>query len=115
MDAVEFIEKRNRMCKSCGSCFTCPAHIEDNSCKFHVIRGGGATEQIKLVEKWSAAHPIKTRQSVFLEQYPNATKDEDGVLLICPKYLTVGVSCVDKSGFKDCKDCRREFWMQEVE
>lgn len=122
MDAVKFIEERNRMCKSYGSCFTCPAHIDYTSCKFGVISGGEAIEQIKLVEKWSAAHPVKTRQSVFLEQYPEANVDKStGVLIICPAAL--------KKEYRDdrgacnaysiesgvCNDCRRKFWMQEVE
>lgn len=56
---------------------------------------------VALVEEWSAAHPRKTWQSVFLEQYPEAEIDKCGCLMLCPKRISA--------------DCRREFWMQEVE
>lgn len=113
MDAVKFIEERNRMCKSYGSCFTCPAHIDYTSCKFGVISGGEAIEQIKLVEKWSAAHPVKTRQSVFLENYPYARIDSQSVLHVCPADVYGNNVCPEEKEI--CYDCRREFWMQEVE
>lgn len=71
---------------------------------------------IKAIENWSTAHPLKTRQEVFLEQYPNAARYIDGVVNICPKLLDVNISCTDeeteRTGLcKACDDCRREFWM----
>lgn len=73
MDAVKFIEERNRMCESFGDgCTGCPA---SNACKnelccaFDLGSTMDATAQIAVVEEWSAAHPRKTRQSVFLEQW----------------------------------------------
>jgi hypothetical protein len=117
MDAVKFIEERNRMCNSFDKyCYGCPAW--DGSCKL----GTGtylkceAAKQVEIVEEWSAAHPRKTRQSVFLEQYPNAVLDKDGVLRICP--FSVGGDIPKKYKcicLTDCSACRREFWMQEVE
>lgn len=74
---------------------------------------------VEVVEKWAAAHPHKTRQSVFLEHYPNAPRDRNKLLTACPKCLDADVSCVDKNAtvgkFKSCDVCRREFWGQEVE
>ena len=35
---------------------------------------------VKDVEEWAKEHPAKTRQSVFLEQYPEASLTEDGIL-----------------------------------
>lgn len=66
------------------------------------------------------AHPRKTRQDLFLEQWPNATRDSGGVVNICPKLLDVDISCTDeeteRTGLcKPCDDCQYEFWMQEVE
>lgn len=113
MDAIKFIEERNRMCNSYeGSCAFCPATGEH--CSVGMKSCLSADEQVEIVEKWSSMYPRKTRQSVFLEQWPDATKDENGVLALCPKYLSVNIGCVDKDRFKDCDDCRREFWMQEV-
>ena len=68
------------------------------------------------VEKWSKEHSRKTRQSVFLEQWPEAEIDESGCLMLCP--LIVSVDKRNRHGdctTLKCTDCRHEFWMQEVE
>ena len=122
MDAVKFIKERNRMCKSFGDrCTGCPASDackNELCCAFDQGSTLDATAQVAIVEEWSAAHPIKTRQSVFIEQYPDAVLDGVGVLRICPIYLSAEYRD-DCSGCKNigkkCSDCRREFWMQEVE
>lgn len=122
MDAVKFIEERRRMCKSFdGECMECPAfcaHGEELRCVFSQESTADATAQIAIVEDWSATHPRKTRQSVFLDQWPEANIDCCGVLTICPSPISTshrnaygGCSHI---GVK-CPDCRREFWMQEVE
>ena len=68
----------------------------------------------KAVETWAAEYPRKTRQDVFLEQWPDAELDDDGVLYISPCSLSKKYeNCDDPT--KNCRDCRREFWMQEVE
>lgn len=121
MDAVKFIKERSRMCKSFDNCsYGCPAW--GGSCKLNTgtYLECEATKQVEIVEEWSAAHPRKTRQSVFLEHYPDAPRDKDNLLTACPKCLDANVSCVvDKNAtvkkFKRCDVCRREFWMQEVE
>ena len=62
----------------------------------------------------------KTRQSEFLKQWPDASLDRHGVLTLCPKNLYCGFSCIDKDDtenhkrLKNCNNCRREFWVQEV-
>ena len=106
MDAVKFVEERRRMytlgCIKKG--------INDYNTK--------AEDVVAEVEQWSAAHPRKTRQSVFLERYPEAQIDDIGVLGVCPapifhSHRTDGGRCIDIN--RKCTDCRREFWMQEVE
>lgn len=63
----------------------------------------------------------KTRQSKFLKQWPDASLDRHGVLMLCPKNLYCMFSCIDTNDIenhkrlKNCNNCRREFWMQEVE
>ena len=119
MDAVKFIEERNRMCKSFDKCsYGCPAW--DGSCKLETgtYLKCEAENEVKIVEQWSAAHPRKSRQSVFLEQYPEAEIDSSGCLMLCPKRISAayrgangGCTITDRS----CPDCRREFWMKEVE
>lgn len=111
MDAVKFLQERNRMCKSGAA--TPGIGLEDDY---------DPVIAVKVVEEWSAAHPRKTRQSVFLEQYPEARIDKTtGVLTICPAELTK--ECRDDRGACGaysiepcvCEPCRREFWMREVE
>lgn len=117
MDAVKFIEERNRMCKSFGNrCTGCPA--SNDGCAVGQESTLDAKEQAAIVEKWSAEHPRKTRQSVFLEHWPDADIDCCGVLTICPSPISTSHrnaygGCAN-IGVK-CPDCRREFWMQEVE
>lgn len=73
MDAVKFIEEHRRMYKVTGK------HLP-------TLAGGiPAEDVVKEVEEWSAAHPRKTRQSVFLEQWPNCMIDSNGVVGICPR------------------------------
>lgn len=107
MDAVKFIEEHRRMYKVTGK------HLPT------LAEGIPAEDVVKEVEEWSAAHPRKTRKSVFLEQWPNAARDRGGVVNICPKLLDVDISCTDdeteRTGLcKACDDCRREFWMKAV-
>ena len=106
MDAVKFIKERRRMYKVTG--------------KHSPTLAGWipAEDVVKEVEEWSAAHPHKTRQSVFLEQYPEAEIDANGLLTVCPapifhSHRLNGGGC--RNVHKSCEVCRREFWMQEVE
>jgi len=120
MDAVKFIEERNRMCKSFGpKCKGCPASNANEDelwgCAVAQESTLDATAQIAIVEEWSAAHPRKTRQSVFLEQWPNAKVFVDGVLDFCPQELDSHYQCQSTDIEMRCQSCRRKFWMQEVE
>lgn len=115
MDALKFIEERNRMCDyytkndGIGGCANCPEF--DSAC--NVVRYV-TPEYIADVEKWSQEHPRKTRQDVFLEQWPNCMMDDDGIVGMCPRNVDKMCVCnLSRSG--GCTDCRREFWMQEVE
>ena len=112
MEALEFLKERKRMCRSfCGSCRGCPC--EKVRCSLNSLTSDDDYKRIvAIVEEWSAAHPRKTRQSVFLEQYPEA---ECGCLILCPKRISA--DCRNRYGNCTnlvCSDCRREFWMQEV-
>lgn len=106
MDAVKFIEEHRRMYKVTGK------HLPT------LAEGIPAEDVVKEVEEWSAAHPRKTRQSVFLEQWPDARIYANGVLSICPNTVCIyrcrkSRECVEEVGA--CDDCCREFWMREVE
>lgn len=115
MDALKFIEERNRMCDyytkndGIGGCANCPEF--DSAC--NVVRYV-TPEYIADVEKWSQEHPRKTRQDVFLEQWPNCMMDDGGIVGMCPRNVDKMCVC-NLSQSCRCADCRREFWMQEVE
>lgn len=118
MEALEFLKERKRMCRSSGgSCRGCPC--EKVRCALNSLTSDDDYKRIVvMVEEWSAAHPRKTRQSVFLEQYPEARIGDDGVLQIYPCSISAShrnarSNCVTM-GHK-CTDCRREFWLTEVE
>lgn len=120
MDAMKFLKEKERMCKTCGSCFSCPAWL-NSKCGINNVRSDITPEQqINIVKTWVEQHPLKTWQSVILEQWPNAALDKYGISTICPKQLNCNFSCVDKNDtatpkrHKDCTACRHEFWMQEV-
>lgn len=119
MDAVKFVKEYLRMCTKVDDCGNCPIYRTD-FCTAPVKERTqeSAEEIVKLVEEWSAAHPRKTRQSVFLEQFPEAVRDIDDVLDICPAMLFLayrGDESRCSAHSKMCAGCRREFWMQEVE
>ena len=106
MDAVKFIEETRRMYKVTGK------HLPT------LAEGIPAEDVVKEVEEWAAAHPRKTRQSVFLEQWPETRIGDDGVLQINPCSISASHrnargNCVNMR--RECPGCRREFWMQEVE
>ena len=107
MDAVKFLQERNRMYESGAA--TPSIGLEDDY---------NPVNAVKIVEEWSAAHPRKTRQSVFLEQCPEASISEHGVLLVCPCQISASHrnsngGCVTIG--RRCDDCRKEYWLQEVE
>lgn len=108
MDAVKFVEARRRMFAMTGE-----------NPKYSMFNmGTPAEEVVREVEEWATAHQRKTRQSEFLEQYPEAQIDDNGVLSVCPTVISSshrkdGGGCLNIR--RKCTDCRREFWMQEVE
>lgn len=117
MDAVKFIEEQKRLCGTYEICKDCPAN-RNPGCLFNLNYGDDADEQVSFLEEWSAAHPRKTRQSVFLEHFPSVKLDRNGIIDMLPcrldqkHYPFNGDKCAQ---FQACSACRREFWMQEVE
>ena len=120
MDAVKFLQERARMCNSfspdCEGCRVDEEKPVMSECHQWMLEN--PERATKIVEEWSAAHPRKTRQSVFLEHWPEAAIDSYGVLNLCPapiskSHRNIYGKCA-RAGVK-CDKCRREFWNQEVE
>ena len=118
MDAVKFLKTLGRMCNA-----------ECIKCEFWKRRGKGEScnswqknhpeEAVAIAEQWAAEHPAKTRQSVFLEQYPEAAISKDGAIAICPLAISAayrhGNGACNKGNSDTCADCKRQFWLAEVE
>lgn len=113
MDALEFLKERRRLCSCYEECIDCP--LKGVKCNINnFVTDEHYSKIIAAVEQWSKEHPCKTRQSVFLEQYPNCMMGDDDVVGTCPRHVDKNYIC-DLSRFGRCSDCRREFWLQEVE
>ena len=121
MDAVEFLREKVRMCNENSTCNQCELYKSEIDCTGISCKKWMEEypeDAVAFVEQWAAEHPAKTRQSMFLEQYPEARLMQDGVLAICPiaissAYRGEDGSCANPS--EKCDDCRREFWLAEVE
>ena len=116
MDALEFLREHKRMCNSYEGCCDCP--LEVSICPGCTMPDEDYKKLITVVEHWSKEYPRKTRQSVFLEQYPEASISEHGVLLVCPcpissSHRNANGGCATIG--RRCDDCRKEYWLQEVE
>ena len=114
MDAVEFLKARSRMCNDnvcegdCPLFYRCNDRIDDNMVKL-----------VSIVEQWSKEHSVKTRQSEFLKQWPDAEIGYDGLPTVAPCQLDVRLihreSKVDCEDRGVCNKCRRDFWLKEIE
>lgn len=113
MDAVEYLKTLCRMC-----------HCECLKCEFGKARSGFETcpvwqrthpeEAVEIAEKWANEHPVKTRQSVFFEQWPDARiKKADGLPMASP--CDLDGKLVGKCDGISCPECRKAFWLAEVE
>ena len=109
MDAVQFIKELCRMCNAHEHCKLCPAKECECLSLEHMAED---TRIVAIVEKWSASHPATTRADLFKKAHPKASTDENGTLVICPKFMDEDLRC--PVGV-NCWQCRQEYWMQEVE
>lgn len=103
MDAVEFLDKVDRLSKR-GS--------PEEKMRYNDYRTArDNTRAVKFVERWDAEHPVKTRQSEFLKLFPNAQTDS-GCLNACPMdvFGNTGIDCNKRT----CFECKKEFWLAEV-
>lgn len=104
MDAVEFLDKVDRLSKR-GS--------PEEKMRYNAYRvAGDNTGAVEYVEQLDDMHPIKTRQSEFLNLFPNAQTDS-GCLNACPMdvFGNMGINCNKRT----CFECKKEFWLAEVE
>lgn len=107
MDAIEFVKQLRRM-------------NEQGVPKNHFVypcvwqETDSPEEVVAEVEEWAKEHPIKTRQSEFLKQWPDARiHKEDGLPMASPCDLDGKLA--GKCEGIPCPECRKKFWLAEVE
>ena len=105
MDAVEFIKQVRRMGKQKGEAICFKLEEKD-------------TEIVDQVEQWAKAHPVKTRQDEFFNQWPDAEIGYDGLPTVAPCQLNIELlqcdSQEDCANRGVCNKCRRDFWLKEI-
>ena len=107
MDAVECMKAVTRMLKS--------GTIDRAIQKYISAQKKDDYEgMVEAAEQWVAEHPVKTRQSEFLKHYPDARiKKTDGLPMASP--CDLDGKLVDKCEGIHCPECRKKFWLAEVE
>ena len=118
MDAIKFINEKVRMCDTIvkgHTCTGCPLAAFDG-CDFDdLVDQNRVAEAVELVEEWSKKNPRETRQSVFIHQYPQVAVYK-GVIGIRPCQIEEGyTSDYCRCDESQCVQCRKEYWLQEVE
>lgn len=106
MDAVEYVKQCRRMMA--------------NDVQIRSVLGGWSAEAVvEQVEQWAKEHPTKTRQNEFLKQWPDAEIGDDGYLSVAPCQLYKDMEEKDENGVCckncGCAECRRDFWLKEIE
>ena len=106
MDAVEFLDKVDRLSKR--------GFTEEKMRYTDYRAAGDNVGAVKFVERWAAAHPVKTRQSEFLKLFPYArVKKANGLPIVSPCDLDVKLA--GKCEGIPCQECWKKFWLAEVE
>ena len=121
MDAVEYLKGKNRMCDNCAEDYgeECMLHTKAQEvgelCSTYAQRY--PAEAVEIVERWAKEHPAKTRQSEVLKMFLSASKQGDGILTFCPRAVDTEFLCPrkDSDDYSECVDCRRDFWLAEVD
>lgn len=113
MDAVEYLKTLYRMCTKSPTCDDCPIYKGTRrNCGLVYNNAKMLVDSLGIVEQWAEEHPVRTRQSVFLERYPNV-KTVCGNVDICPSILE-GKECAEIGSVLGCIDCKKKYWSQEV-
>ena len=99
-----------RMCKACH-CDDCPLWVDAKNCDYLIRTNPDKANEIIL--NWCKEHPVKTRQDKFLEMFPNAPKDKNGIIDLCPDCIDTNIECFHSA--KKCAECCKNYWLAEVD
>lgn len=73
MDAIRFLEERNRLCDQFERCEPCPLEAVDCSIESETIK-----ELVEIVEKWSKENPLMTNGRKMMKTLPAVAIVDDG-------------------------------------
>ena len=92
------------------NCKSCPMWGE--RCNLRMMNDAHLDKANEIILKWCKEHPIKTRQSEFLEIFPNVALVGEAIN-ICPREIDnrCSADCTELN----CYDCRKSYWLAEVE
>lgn len=117
---INFLHELKRLCGSYDECVANAANKEDcpmfGICKltYSKIRAEEVKTAIETVQKWSDEHQKKTYAQDFLEKFPEAQRNWDGVPLVCRKRIYGGIHSATSEGCDDTKACYR-CWNKPME
>lgn len=115
MDAVKYLKELDRMCRAHQACDGCPIlDCGKIGCGVSDSAPIELVDTVEIVEQWAKDHPVRTRQSVFLERYPKARRLDCGGLAICPREIEGGGCDEYDERYLNCVDCKRKYWSQEA-
>lgn len=121
MEVMEFIKTIKRYCENqcsheggCDDCRLADEHICNCQMQFDINFIGES--DIERLKKWAKENPVKTRQSEFLKMFPNVIIDHTlGCIFIAPCELDRAKYNYETCYNKNCKECKSDYWLQEVE
>ena len=124
MDAVEFLKEAKRYCQWCknttqdGKKRLCDACYFNKLNDIFNLHSMAYCKFVETVEQWAKEHPVKTRQSEFLKQWPDAEIGDDGYPSVAPCQLNVELlQCESQEDCEErgaCGKCRCDFWLKEI-
>ena len=101
-----------RMCKFYKNCNDCALAKTTAICQVFIEEHPDKANEIIL--NWCKEHPVETRQDRFLKMFPNANICR-GCLEISPCNVDIRQFGSEKCGTKSCAQCRKEYWLAEVD
>lgn len=108
-----------RMCNKVKDCKKCPLSSLNNglfsACNILIREHPDKANEIIL--KWCKEHPAVTRQSKIQKIIPAITLNADEEYVdICPNEIDTDFNrnklC---DNYAECSDCKREYWLAEVD
>lgn len=106
--ASNFIKEYTRMCQA-NACRTCPlmAQLTEDEIDCIDFLENHPDKSVYIVQRWSNEHPQRTFLTDFIEKYPKAALDENGIPSdLCPYYLGL----MPETSFSDCSHYCVQCW-----